>query len=230
VLTIGVVNGLKLIQIEHDDAERTGFADEAIEDLSDAATILHAGQRIVRGLVTEGRLGLQKFILQVNNAAAGAKADIQLLLVERLDDIIVGAGVHPLNHVFLLRPGGKQKDVGVGIDPHTPHPLADLRPRHSRHHPVQNGHARRIRLLKDFPSLIAVGGRDHLIAPLLHYAFQQVAGDTTVVCDQDPHVWSVMRVHLQLPIGQIQENYPRKSTQRQERTTEIRAANRSHDS
>ena len=57
-------------------------------------------EEILGRLLPQSFAGGDQFALQIDDAGAGAEADLQLMLVERLGEIIVGAGFHAFNQVF----------------------------------------------------------------------------------------------------------------------------------
>ena len=93
------------------------------------AAILYASQGVMRRLVPQRTLRLEQFILQVDNSTPSPQPDVEFLLIERLDNVVVGARRHPLYHIFLLRPRRQQQNVGVGLYPFVTHQFADFRPR-----------------------------------------------------------------------------------------------------
>src|SRR5581483_1584699 len=129
----------------------------------------------------------QKMFLQIENAAARPQANPQLVRVEGLSQVVVGAGLESLHDIFLLGLGSQQKDVYVGMAGALAYFTAELKSIHARHHPIQDGQVGRIVSLQRPPGLITVV-RDNRLVPPLHQEFlQQMPADWFVFRNQYSH-------------------------------------------
>src|SRR5579884_541272 len=141
----------------------------------------------MRGRETRRLSHRQEMFLQIENAAACPQPNPQLVRVEGLGQVIVGAGLESLYDIFLLRFGGQQKDVDIGMAGTLAHFPAELKSIHARHHPIQDGQVGRIVSLQRPPGLITVV-RDNRLVPPLHQEFlQQMPADWFVFRNQYSH-------------------------------------------
>lgn len=116
-VAVGVVDELEPIEIENDDTDRTtrgaGQFHAIGEELADVGAVFEAGESVVGGLLPELFAGVEEFVLQFDDAPASAETDAELLLIEGLDDIVVGTGIHSFNDILFLGAAGEEEDVGV---------------------------------------------------------------------------------------------------------------------
>jgi hypothetical protein len=84
--------------------------------------------------------------------------------------VIVRSRLQPQHDVLALALGGQQDNVLVGslLGPFSaaPDPAAKFDTVHARHHPIQQGNARRSPALQQVPSLVAVAGDIGFVIPL----------------------------------------------------------------
>ena len=116
------------------------------------------------------------------------EAYVQLMLIERLNDVIVRPRFHTLDQILAQALGGEQQDVRVWFLSTLAHTAADFETGHPRHHPIEYGERGRVRRAENLARAIAVGGENHFIAPLPYRGVEQVPGYDTVVCNKYLHV------------------------------------------
>ncbi len=114
----------------------------------------------------------------------GADASEQLLQRERLGQVVVGAGVQPLDAVADGVAGGEQEDRhAVALAPQA---ASDVQPVEARHHDVEHDRIG-CATLDRRQRTVAVGGEGHLVAGQLEGALERLAHGAIVVCHEDEH-------------------------------------------
>ena len=129
------------------------------------------------------------------------------MLVKRLDQIIVGPGVHALYNVLFQALRSQQQDVSVRLFSFFPYHSAEFGTSEAGHHPIENHQGGRIVFLEDLPCLLAIAGDNDIIAPIGQGDFQQVTRDTTVVGYQQSHPRATSR-GTSLPVCPIERSDP----------------------
>ena len=104
-MAVGVVDQFEVIQIGQHHADRTILAAAAnqfaLENIQNRGAIPNARQKILGRLLAQFLSGGHQLALQVDDAGPGAQPHFQLVLIERLGDVIVRAGFHALDQVSL---------------------------------------------------------------------------------------------------------------------------------
>jgi len=65
-----------------------------------------AGQRVACGLFAEQALGGEQSLVQIEDAPSGGQAGTQLVGIDRLDQIIIRAGMEAIQHLLLAAASG----------------------------------------------------------------------------------------------------------------------------
>ena len=111
--------------------------------------------------------GLDKLVLQLDDAFAGAEAQFEFVHIERLLDIVVGAGLEAGEDLFDVSLAGKEDDVHVsfvGVASLTDL-LAYLKPAQAGHHPIEQGQTWVVFSAEIAPGHFSVfGGNDFVTA------------------------------------------------------------------
>jgi hypothetical protein len=82
---------------------------------SDNLSAIHQSSKAIVGCsVAHGFPRGNQLLLKIENALADQQARLQFQLVKRLDQIIVGPGLHGVKHVLAALVAGEQNDVNVG--------------------------------------------------------------------------------------------------------------------
>ena len=139
------------------------------------------------GLFAERLAGFEQFFLEVEDAASGVQADAQLVGIEGLGEVIVGAGVHALDQILRFGAGGEEQDVDVGFAVGTADAAADFNAIHAGHHPIQYGQAGGILGLQDSPCFGAVARDYGFVAPLGEHRTEHGLKHRVVLGCQDAH-------------------------------------------
>src|SRR5439155_263902 len=151
-------------------------------DRQQAAQLPDAGQ----GLFQLGDAGRQHG-LQFDDADADLHAGLELLMVERLGDVVVRAGLQTGDDVLLAAARGQKDDVQGPLVGAFADAAADLHAVDLRHHPVEDRQPRSVRRAEPFPGFRAVArGRD-FIAPLEERGLENAPRNRVVFRDQDLH-------------------------------------------
>src|SRR5437763_1690371 len=79
---------------EQRDAQRRVFAGGAGQllgqKLVDRPAVPEVGELVVRGLLFQGAAGIEQAFLQVDDAAAGTQSELELRLIDRFAEIVIG--------------------------------------------------------------------------------------------------------------------------------------------
>ena len=181
----------EVIEIHHDRRQRRPFAQGAavlaFEGFEQSIAVPEPGERIVSGLLPQRLARFHQVGLEVQNPPPRAQPHPQFFGLERLGDVIVGARVHPLYDVLLVRARRQQQHVGVRLAVPLPQLAAQIRARHPRHHPIQNGKPRRVLALENLPRLVAIVRGHHLVAVCRQHPGQHPARYRVIVSDEYNH-------------------------------------------
>ncbi len=191
-MSVGIVDGLEAVQVAQRDAERLALAPRprhlGLQDLDDRAPVPELREGVVRRLMTKRRLSGQQIAVQVENTASGAEAHLELVGVEGLGDVVVGAGLQAFDEILPVAARGQQQQVGIALAIRDPGVLADqpadLGAAQAGHHPVEDGELRRMVAAQDLPGGGAVAHRDHVVTPLTQGRFEEMSGAGAVFGDQ----------------------------------------------
>ena len=163
-----------------------GFVADAFAvraDRNQALERVNLGQ----GLLQLGDLRVEG-VLERDHAQADAEACAQLLGLERLDDVVIGASLQTGYDVGRIAAAGQQDDVEAERFLRPSDAAAEFGSIDARHHPVDDGEARRIGLAEDIPRLLTVVDYHNLMSPVLEHGIEQHTGNGVIVGDQDFHV------------------------------------------
>src|SRR5580765_5962972 len=151
-------------------------------DRQESLQLLDPCQRLFELAYALGEGGLER-----QHAEADLHTGAKLLPLERLDDVVVGAGAQAGHDV--LGPGlrGDEDEIRLGLAAQGADPRAELEAVHARHRPVEDRELRRILALEHLPRLLAARGRHDLVAPARQRRFVQASDDRLVVDDQHSH-------------------------------------------
>ena len=86
-----------------------------IDRLEGRCAIRDAGKGVVRGLESQLFAGGDELVLQIENALADHQAGAQLLIVEWLREVVVGAGLEAAEEIATLAAAGHQQDIHIGM-------------------------------------------------------------------------------------------------------------------
>ena len=105
------------------------------------------------------------------------------MLVERLGEVIVGAGFHAFDQILAQAFRGQQENVGVRflVLRVFADAAAYFRAGKAGHDPIENRELGSFFALQMIPGFGAVAGHDHFIAPLAQGGVQEMPGDNAVV-------------------------------------------------
>jgi hypothetical protein len=120
-------------------------------------------------------------ILKVQDALARAQARFELVGIERLDKVIVGAGFQTSDDVFFRFARGEQDHVHVAVVPAFAYLLANTRAIELGHHPVEQDQTRGVRLTQALDRLPTVGDRRDFVTGKRESFLQQPAGQGIIV-------------------------------------------------
>ncbi len=176
-MTVGVIDGLEAIDIEH------GHAEEAVltacplhlegELGHNRASVESAGQGIRLSLAGELVLHRLELRVQLHESLANPQAGPQFLRHEGLDDVIVGSCIQTRGEFFLGVFCGEKNEVWANVLGGRPHQPADIRAVQPGHDPVEHGQCRGILGSECSQSLVAVFDGDHIVSPRGQKGIQQ---------------------------------------------------------
>jgi hypothetical protein len=157
-VTVGVVDLLEVVDVEQQAGERPAVAlrkrDRLLGAGVELATVEEPGQTVARGAVGEP-------VVDGLRAQRGADARHELLVGERLDDVVDGAGVEPCDARVRLGVSGQEDDRGrrraLGLDR-----AADVVAVAARHRHVDEQQIGFV-LARELQRVLAVGGRDDAV-------------------------------------------------------------------
>jgi hypothetical protein len=116
---------------------------QRLELLAQAQPVAEARQRVLPRLLEELAVqNLQLAVLegeppvQLGDAAGGDQAHLQLVAVEGLAEVVVGACLESHVQVVPVPERRKKDEVGVPVPLLAPHLAAELEAVHAGHHPV----------------------------------------------------------------------------------------------
>src|SRR5438445_7911653 len=191
-MPVGVVDLFEVVEVGHDDTERSPLTLSALElssqDVKDCGVIPQPRQRIVGGLHAQRVARRNELLLQIENPLSRVQMSPELVGVERLDEIVVRARLDAFDQVLLPIPRRQHQDINVRMVCSFPESSADLDAFHSGHHPVEDSELGGAVLLEDLPRFLAVSGNDDLIPPPREKCFEHVARNWIVFGNQDPHL------------------------------------------
>ena len=130
-----------------------------------------------------------------DDALGGDQAHLEVAGVERLGEVVVGAGLDPDQGVLLLAIDGEEHEVHVRRVWSRADATAELRPFEAGHHPVADDDVRSF-ALEEVPGGEAIGGHETGVPHRLDGPLEQQATHRAVLGDQDPHgviLWLVAR-------------------------------------
>ena len=166
LMAVGVVHTLEAIQITQHHRKRllepSRMTECFFEALLQIAPVVEPRQRIGLRYLEEPRIHLRELslallerVLQPLDAQHGLHARFELGEVDRLRDVIVGAGVQPLDLVLCGIEGGLQDDRDEGQVPVGLQPAHDFEAVDARHHHVEQDQVGR-RLIHTPKRLLAI--------------------------------------------------------------------------
>ena len=159
-----------------------------IETLEDRVAIESAGQRIVHRFVGQCPFCFDQISLQLHHSSPDTQTRVQFVGIKRFDDVIVGTGIEPGQHVGLVGANGEHDQIGwVGLLRGTDS-ATELCSIESRHFPVEQGQGRRLRLLHDLPGLFSVFREAGNESPLTQDSVQHDPRGCVVIGNQDLHI------------------------------------------
>ena len=99
----GVVDLFEVIEIGHNEGERTRLAAGALqlarEDFEHGVAVPEVGERIAGGLAAQHFASRHQLFLQIQNALPGTQPHAQLVRVHRFAEVVVGARLHSFNEL-----------------------------------------------------------------------------------------------------------------------------------
>src|SRR6266496_6104945 len=128
---------------------------------------------------------MDQAVLKIQNAFANSQPCAQFVAVERLGEVVIGAGVEPTDNVLAIIFAGDQQNVLITRALLAANSAAQFRPINFRHDPVQNQQLRRLLLLQNVPGASAVFGDQDFVPPILKPTLQNPAKHGIVFCYQD---------------------------------------------
>src|SRR5262245_5719173 len=112
-----VINGLKMIDVGHDDGEMLpvaqGTGHFAFEVLENRGAIPDSSQAIVRRLLFEAFHRSEQLSLQIENAFACEETCMQFVGIDRLEEKLVGAGRKSFEEFRTLVSARHQNEIRV---------------------------------------------------------------------------------------------------------------------
>src|SRR6516164_10021469 len=133
------------------------------------AAIVKARERVADRLQAQSLACGYELLLKTEDAPSGMKASPELISVEGLSEVVIGAGSQAVNEILLLSLGRQQQHVGIVPVSLRPKLTTDLGPVLVRHHPVEDGELGSAFHLEDFPGFGAVVGYHRLVTPLFQH-------------------------------------------------------------
>src|SRR5437588_10677631 len=116
-MTVSVVDGLEMIDVKHEDAERfagsPGALEFAMQEVEDGSVVPEFGAAIVHGLEAQFFSGLDQLLLQGEDSFANAETSLYFSLVKRLGQILVGSRLQGSHDGPVVIFGDQHNDVGI---------------------------------------------------------------------------------------------------------------------
>ena len=143
-VSIGIVHRLEVVDIYHQRtatlvALRKPRSNSAASSHFPCKTVPQPGQRVVGGQILHFSLRVHKPVFQFQNARAGAQPGQQLLVVDRLGEIVISSGFEASDGIGLGIFRSEKNDVLIGMSgAFLAQPAAHFGTRHTGHHPVEN--------------------------------------------------------------------------------------------
>ncbi|HEV2491019.1 MAG TPA: hypothetical protein VGT03_14530 [Candidatus Acidoferrales bacterium] len=158
LVTVGVVDGLEVIYVGHNNPEVKAMpvcaADLPYGPIFDCAAIGQAGQRVgKRQFLQQAILGLNLSV-EFDDSAAHANASEKLLGMKWLCKVIVRASREPRDKFVFFGDAGKDDDVCIGLGSLMADVFAEFYSAQVRHHPVSDYQGRLV-LGKESDGLLA---------------------------------------------------------------------------
>ena len=141
-------------------------------DGQQALQLPHACERLL-----EFDHAVRQPLLQPDDAGSHLQAGLELLAIDRLGDVVVGAGAKPLHDVLGADARGEQNQVWLIRGIAVANGAADVHAIHARHHPVEHGDAGCVGRAQQPQRLEAIRTDDRVVAPLLQRFFEQSSRD-----------------------------------------------------
>jgi hypothetical protein len=114
LVAVRVVDALEVVDVGHDDGERLvearGVLERLGEPLLDVPPVVDAGEPVGLRHAPQLVVGPRQLLLQRLDAQQRLHARLELGELDRLGDVVVGAGVEPLDHVLGAVERGLQHD------------------------------------------------------------------------------------------------------------------------
>ena len=188
-VAVRVVDGFEVIDVAEKHDRAAGLAlrthQFAAEKIHDDAAIPDGGERVVRGFEAHHFARFDEATLEMKDALAGAQTRFQFIDVERLGEVIVGAGLEARDDVFLRLFRSEQHHVDVGLFLLAAHFAANAGAIEFRHDPIEKSEARAVGLAELANRGAAVFNGDDFVSGALESFFEEAAGKRLVIGDQN---------------------------------------------
>jgi hypothetical protein len=128
----------------------------------------------------------------------GDQSQVQVVDVQRLGQIIVGAGLHALERMGAVAESGQQDEVRIGPGV-CPHHAAQLGALDTWHQPVADDHVGALGA-EQIPCLSTVGGRQAFVPEALNRRLQHLPRGSAVLDDEYFHIPSGSSAKSPIPV------------------------------
>ena len=140
-VAVRIVDVFEPVDVREEDGDGAIVTSRVLErtaqDLQDGCAIQEPGQIIAV------RLGSQ-LILHADQSLCGTDTGVQLVHIEGLADVVIGAGLEAGNQVLLAPSPREHDDVGAARIARLAQLAAELGAAHAGHHPVDDRELRRV--------------------------------------------------------------------------------------
>src|SRR3954471_20772772 len=142
-MSVVVINGLKMIDVGHDDGEMLPLAQGtrhfAFQMLENRGAVPYSGQAIVRGLQFEAFHRSEQLSLQVENAFAREESCMEFVGIDRLEEKLIGAGRKPFEKFRTLISARHQNEIRIGAIRLAPDRSTNIDTGNTWHNPIEHG-------------------------------------------------------------------------------------------
>ncbi len=188
-MAVRVVDRFEVIDIaeKHDGAAGLALRTHqlAAEEIHDDAAIPDRSERIMRGFEAHHLARFDEAAFEMKDALAGAQARFQFIDVERLGEVIVGAGLEARDDVFLRLFRSEQHHVDVRLILLAAHFTANTGAIEFGHDPIEKREARPVGLTELANGGAAIFDGDDFISGALESFFQETARERLVIGDEN---------------------------------------------
>ena len=157
----------------------------AAEKIHDDAAIPDRSERVVRGFKAHHFARFDEATFEMEDALAGAQARFQFIHVERLGEVVVGAGLEARDDVFLRLFRSEQHHVDVRLILLAAHFAADAGTVEFWHDPIEKREARPVGFAELANGGAAVFDGDDFVSGALESFFEKAARERLVIGDEN---------------------------------------------